>query len=204
MDVYKLRFLAAHNHWKLGNFGPAQTHFRAALKIDPDQIGVYVDMSRFYISFGKFSDARSMAEKGLKKFGKHYQLYNLLGRAQFGRKQYKASLALAIKSKQLMPNNYDAVFLEGINNYALKKYSKAAFLLNWAFSMNKKKAEAAYYLGVTQIALGDDALAAGDKKKAESHYNKGREALDTVIDLNSSFPGAQGSLAKVKSKLDAL
>ena len=45
---YKIRFLAAHNHWKLGNTKSAVAHFKRCMIIEKENINPYIDLSFYH------------------------------------------------------------------------------------------------------------------------------------------------------------
>jgi hypothetical protein len=45
MNNYKLRYLAAHDHWKLGSFDSATVHFQTAVSSHPELPEGYMDFA---------------------------------------------------------------------------------------------------------------------------------------------------------------
>ena len=77
---YKIRYLAAHNHWKLNNSESVILHFRRCMEIKKNSVDPYIDLSLFLLEQKRYADATSWAEKGL-SLGDNAMLYYILGRS---------------------------------------------------------------------------------------------------------------------------
>jgi tetratricopeptide (TPR) repeat protein len=126
---YKLRYLAAHNHWKLGNHKAAITHFKRCMDIKQDEVNPYIDLSLMLIELRQYRDVNNFAIRGL-KIKEEPMLYYILGRAALGYKNYWRSKELFEKSIAINPEMHLSYNELGIVLMKLKMYSRA----NTAFS----------------------------------------------------------------------
>ena len=102
---YKLRYLAAHNHWKLGNDQSAVAHFRKCMSIKKSAIEPYIDCAMLLLEKQRFGDAASIAEDGL-KLKDDPMLYWVLGRVAMARKDFWRAKELLEKANSLDPKLY--------------------------------------------------------------------------------------------------
>jgi Flp pilus assembly protein TadD len=126
---YKLRYLAAHTHWKLGNHQSAITHFRRCMEIRKDEVDPCIDLSLMLIELKRYGDVRIFANMGL-KIKEDPMLYYILGRAASGSRNYLRAKELLEKSISIDPELHLSYNQLGIVLMKLKKYSHA----NTAFS----------------------------------------------------------------------
>ena len=54
---YNLRYLAAHNHWKLGNLGSAIVHFKKCAEMKKEIPDPIIDLSLLMLDFKRYSEA---------------------------------------------------------------------------------------------------------------------------------------------------
>jgi tetratricopeptide (TPR) repeat protein len=126
---YKLRFLAAHNHWKLGNHKSAIAHFKRCMDIKSDVVGPYVDLSLMLLEMRRYHDVNTYARRGL-KIKEDPMLYYVLGKAALGYKNYWRAKEFFEKSLSLDPELFISYNELGIVLMKMDRYSQA----NTAFS----------------------------------------------------------------------
>lgn len=126
---YDLRFLAAHNHWKLGNIQPAVSHFKKCSEIRKDIPDPLIDLSFLMLEYKRYGDAAFFAGQAL-KISEGPVSYYLLGKSAMKTGNYYKAKEYFEKALSLDPefgisyNNLGMVLMR------LKKYSEA----NTAFS----------------------------------------------------------------------
>ena len=196
---YRLRYLAAHNHWRQGNYRDAVVHFRTAIGQKPGHHAAYIDLSLMLVFQKNYTTARIVALEGInavKKAGKHVpaKLYNILARISLYRSNYNSALENAQSAKaaytsaaddykmtkSFVKDRLESILLEGRANLALGKFDNAELSFRWALSLCKQiGAEESY----TQNLLGylyekkANKLADAEKKqqlraKAKEHYGR--------------------------------
>lgn len=137
---YKIRFLAAHNHWKLGNANSVIAHFRRCMAIDPATPDPYIDLGVYFIEQKRFGDAVSIAEEGLKVKETH-MLYWILGRVAMERGDLGRAKEYFEKGNTLNPEFFISYNDLGITLMKLKRYGEANAAFSVALAINPDSAE---------------------------------------------------------------
>jgi len=150
MTNFKLRYLAAHNHWKQGNFDTAIIHFERAIKTSPEISGPYIDYALMQIHRRHLGRARKVALKGIQNLRTHKKeipskLYNILSRIDLLQNNAKGALAYAEKAKAVfdqketgVKDKLEAVVLEARAHLSLSDYAKAEFSMLWGLSFRQE------------------------------------------------------------------
>ncbi len=126
---YNIRFLAAHNHWKLGNDESAVAHFKKCMQIRKDTVDPYIDLSLMLIERNKLNEADTYAKQGI-NISRNAMLYFALGRSAMRRKDYWRAKEVLEVANSLDPELYVSYNELGMALMNLKKYGDA----NTAFS----------------------------------------------------------------------
>ncbi len=165
---YSLRFLAAHNHWKLGNTKSAIDHFTRCIaikkKADP-----YIDLALLQIELKKYAEADATARKGM-EVEKSPMLYYIMGIASLKRENFWKAKEMFEKANSLNPDLYYSYNALGVTLMKLKKYSEANTAFSAAYAVKPRSAEIVNNLGMSYEKLG--------KNKDAFEYYKKAQALD--------------------------
>ncbi len=137
---YKIRYLAAHNHWKLGNVESASIHFRKCMAIDKTKIDPYIDLSMLLIEKRKFKEAGSVIEDGL-KVKEDAMLFWLLGKIALERRDYQRARTLFERANGIDPEFYISYNDLGIALMKLGKYGDANAAFSVAYAINPDSME---------------------------------------------------------------
>lgn len=137
---YKIRYLAAHNHWKLGNVESASIHFRKCMAIDKTKIDPYIDFSMLLIEKRKFKEAGSVIEDGL-KVKEDAMLFWLLGKIALERRDYQRARTLFERANGIDPEFYISYNDLGIALMKLGKYGDANAAFSVAYAINPDSME---------------------------------------------------------------
>lgn len=162
---YKIRYLAAHNHWKLGNAESASIHFRKCMAIDKTKTDPYIDLSMLLIEKRKFSEAGSVIEDGL-KIKEDAMLYWLLGKIAIERKDYQRARTLFERANGLDPEFYISYNDLGIALMKLGKYGDANAAFSVAYAINPDSAEINNNMAYSLYKMGKNNEALPYIKKA--------------------------------------
>lgn len=150
MKNYQLRMLAAHNHWRLGNYEPAQVHFSTAQATEPDKPDAYIDHALMLLQMHEPDKARKLAAKSLEKLQKANKsipakLYMVLARSSLMQGDVYAAISHCTSAKAIIAKNPDTdlsrkdqleiILLEGRAQLANEDFTKAELTLNWADSL---------------------------------------------------------------------
>jgi tetratricopeptide (TPR) repeat protein len=164
---YRIRFLAAHNHWKLGNFEPATVHFRRCMDIKKERVDPYIDLSLMLLETGKTGSAIRIARKGL-GIKKDAMLYFVLGRSSMKVRNYWRAKQFFEKANSIDPEIFISYHYLGIALIKLKKHSQANTAFSAASAIREDVPQTLNNLALTYELMGK-------KKEAMKYY---RQALE--------------------------
>lgn len=162
---YKIRFLAAHNHWKLGNEDSASAHLRRCMAIDKTKVDPYIDLAIFLTEKGRLNAAASIVEDGL-KIKEDPMLFWILGRISYLKKDYPRAKELLEKANSLDPDLYFSYNDLGIVLMKLNKYGDANVAFSVALAINPSSAEINSNIAQSFIMMGKSIDAENYAKKA--------------------------------------
>jgi Flp pilus assembly protein TadD len=164
---YNIRFLAAHNHWKLGNDESAAIHFKRCMDMKNKSIDPYVDLSLFYLQRNKLNDAEAYAKKGLQR-ERNAMLYYILGEASLKRENFWRAKELFETANSIDPENFVSYNALGIVLMRIGKYGDANVAFSVALAINPSSPEIMNNMGMSLEKLGEN-------KEALAHYKKANE-----------------------------
>jgi len=139
-DNFKLRYLAAYNHWELGNSRSAIAHFKRCIDIQNDNVNPYLDLSLHLFEQKRYTEAELIIQKGL-KINKSPEFYYILGRISLRRKNYWRAKGLFEKTNSLSSDLFGSYNGLGIALMNLKKYSNANTAFSVALALNPDSPE---------------------------------------------------------------
>jgi tetratricopeptide (TPR) repeat protein len=185
---YKIRFLAAHNHWKLGNIESASAHFRRCMAIDKSNIDPYIDLSIMFVEKGRLNEALSVAEDGL-KIKEDPMLIWILGRIYYKKGNYLRAKELLEKSNSMEPDFYFSYNDLGIVLMKLNKFGDANAAFTVALAIQPNSAEINYNIAQNLLMM--------DKKDEALDYAKKALELDpnneSIKNLNKKIEDAKNN-----------
>lgn len=202
MENYNLRYLASHNHWRLGNFEPAVIHMKKCIDIDSSNLNAYIDLALLYIKYNKISEAQIWLRKGIEvseKNGKEIpaKLYNVLSRTYlYQGKPYHAltqaenAKAAFKKNKAGIKDQLEAIMLEARAHLALKNFEKAEIAVLWGLSLKKNNPIAMNLAGVIYLEWAKSSQDKSYAKTAEKYFKMAAsqpgiaEAFKKIINHN--------------------
>ena len=150
---YKLRFLAAHNHWKLGTHDSALLHFQKCMQIKPDTVDPYIDAALMLTELKKYGGAESYVKKGL-DIKKDAMLYFAYGNISAQSGNYWKAKDLLEKSISLNPELPVAYNSLGMVLMKLDRASEANTAFTAALSMNPGSSEIMNNVGYSLMSMG--------------------------------------------------
>ena len=162
---YKIRFLAAHNHWKLGNIESASAHFRRCMAIDKTNIDPYIDIAIMYVEKGRLNDAISVIEDGL-RIKEDPMLYWILGRTYYQKGNYQRAKELLERANSMDPEFYFSYNDLGIVLMKLKKFGDANAAFTVALAIQPHSAEINYNIAQSLLMIGKNNEALNYAKRA--------------------------------------
>jgi len=162
---YKIRFLAAHNHWKLGNEESASAHFRRCMAIDKTKVDPYIDLAILYSEKGKLGNASSIAEDGL-QIKEDPMLFWILGRISYMKGNYSRAKELLEKANSMDPEYYFSYNDLGIVLMKLSKFGDANTAFSVALAINPESVEINTNMAQSLVMMGKSNEAESYAKKA--------------------------------------
>jgi len=182
---YNLRFLAAHNHWKLGNTKSAIDHFTRCIEINKKKVDPYIDLAMLMIETKKYGEAENIAKRGL-EIEKSPLLYYLQGLISLKRENFWRAKEMFEKANSINPELYLSYNALGIALMRVKKYSEANTAFSAASAMKPKSAEILNNIGMSYEKLG--------KNKEALEYYENARAIDEKNEVVAK------NLARMKKK----
>lgn len=185
---FNLRFLAAHNHWKLGNTKSAIDHFTKCIAIRKKSVDPYIDLAMLQIEMKKYGDAENTARKGL-EIEKSAELCYLVGLSSLKRGNFWRAKEMFEKANSLNPELYYSYNALGVALMRLKKFGEANTAFSAAQAIRPKSAEIMNNLGMSCEYLGK-------VKEAKEYYEKAAllDEKNQVVSTN---------LERIKSRVKA-
>jgi len=214
MHSYKLRYLAAHNHWRQKHHKVAAQHFLIGIAQKPQNYHGYIDLSLMYLDQYNYTAARNIlnkCERILNNAKKHVpaKLYNIQARINLrwenpqGALQKSQQAKAAFQKKNTgIKDQLESLILEGRAYLSLNKFSKAEFALSWGLSLHKDNATVLNLLGYTFEQWAASLKKKNPKKsirkrsKAIAYYKK---ALITKELTSTFFTLIQRNLKRIET-----
>jgi len=175
---YKLRYLAAHNHWKLGNVDSAVIHLKRCAEIRKDTVDPYIDLGLLMIDHKRYRPAAVFARESIKR-EETALAYYILGLSYSGMKSYWKSKQYLEKANSLNPEMYLSYNELGNVLMKLKRYNEALTAYATAHALYPGSAKVLNNLAVCNEKLGNDT-------KAQQYIKQAHEldASNGVISSN--------------------
>ena len=188
---YNLRYLAAHNHWKLNNAVSAIAHLKICAEIQKNNQNPLIDLSLIFLENKKYADANLYATKAINT--KESALpYYVLGNIYLDQKNYwkaKEYFEKAVSIDPGMSISYNGL---GITLMNLDKYSEANTAFSAALAMFPDSPEIMNNIAISLKKLGKINEAYGysstasAKKPDNPVIRKNMADLKNIIDKNKT------------------
>ena len=162
---YNLRFLAAHNHWKLGNDRAVISHFERCMEIRKDTVDPYIDLGLFYLEKGRFAISEAICRRGL-EIETSPMLYYIIGKTHLARRNFQRARESFERANSLDSQFYMSYNGLGIALMNLGRLGEANVAFIVANSLNPRNAQILNNLGVSHEALGNKEAAISAFRKA--------------------------------------
>lgn len=186
---YNLRFLAAHNHWKLGNLQGAISHFKRCADIKKDSADPLIDLSLMMLENRRYGDANYFATSAL-KIAESQMPYYVLGKSAMKLWNLYKAKEYFEKAISIDPEFWTAYNDLGIVLMGLKKYGEANTAFSAALSIMPDSSEIQNNIGISLEKM--DKL-----EEALNYFNRAYEK-------NSGNPVIQGNINRVKAKITVI
>lgn len=156
---YDMRFLAAHNHWKLGNLQPAVLHFKKCAEIRKNIPDPLIDLSILMLESKRYGDANYFAFGAL-RIAENPIAYYVLGKSAMKTGNYLKAKEYFEKSISIDPEFGISYNDLGITLMELKKYGEANTAFSAALATMYTSPEVLNNMGMTLERAGkfDEAM----------------------------------------------
>jgi Flp pilus assembly protein TadD len=187
---YDLRFLAAHNHWKLGNINPAVSHLKRCAEIRKNTPDPLIDLSYIMYDNKRYGDAAFFA--GLaNKISEGPVSYYLLGKSSMKTGNYYKAKEYFEKVLALDPEFVISYNDLGLALMKLRKFSEA----DTAFSAALADMPDSYEL-LNNIAMNFEL--SGRLDEALKYFNMANEKNPGNAVIKTNLERVKGKTAVLK------
>jgi len=186
---YQLRFLAAHNHRKLGNLPSSILHLQRCAEIKPAAVEPLIDLAFVMIDAGRYKEASAYAQKAVTIDGKNAMGFYLLGLSQYKQGSFWGAKEYLEKALSIDPELYMAWNTQGLVLMSLKKYPDANTAFSTALAMSPDTAEVLNNLAVCYAKMGNtaEAVKAAERAAAIAPANEQiKKNRDAILKLKKS------------------
>lgn len=184
-ESYFLYYLAAFNKSKLGMVNDAILDYLNAIRLNPEEIILYINLSKLYNENCNYEEAIKIALKGLQVNNKEYKLYNNLGDSYQKTFRYNEAIQAYNTSISLNPSDPIIYYNLGVCYFEIKDYENAINCFQKAISINQDYYDAYFDLGQAYFASKKYPEAKSiflNLLKKKPDYPK-RDQIDKIITL---------------------
>ncbi|MCU0821223.1 MAG: tetratricopeptide repeat protein [Spirochaetes bacterium] len=188
---YKLRYLAAHNHWKLKNATSAVAHLKICADIQKNNPNPLIDLSLIFLENKKYADAGQCATKAI-SLKESALPYYVLANISLDLKNYWKAKEYFEKAISIDPGldiTYNGL---GITLMNLARFSEANTAFSAALAMSPDSPEIQNNIAVSLKKLGkiNEAYRYSSSAAARRPDNpvikKNQEAIKIIIDRDKT------------------
>lgn len=165
-----------------GAYENAQFAFSEALKRNPNNPELYLDLARLEIANGNADNARSYIRNAVTLKSDYADAYLLLAQLEISQKNLSGAISSTESLAQLVPNDPGVEFELGILKYSNNDFSGASDALQKAIKLEPNYANAKFYLALSLAKLGQT-----------------DEARQILQDLSATNPNNQDLKAALQS-----
>ncbi len=176
----------------------AKNSYLNALKTNPYNPAIYLNLARLEASQNKLIDAEQYVGKALQLKQNYTEAVYLLSQVQVANGQLKDAITSAKVATEITPTEAILFFQLGILEYNDKNYSDAVTALEKAVSLNAQYANAKYFLGLSYARLGrnEDAILQFEDLAKTNADNK------EVVFILSNLKAGKSPFTDVKPPID--
>ncbi len=172
---YKIRFLAAHCHWKMKNYTNAIAHLKRCADIETANVNPLIDIALILIESGRFADADVYGKKVVALDANSSMGYYVLGMSKLKIGNFWGAKEFFEKSTSLDIEQYAAWNGLGKSYMMLNKFSEANTAFSTASALNPESSEIYNNLAMSYFKL--------EKKKEAGTYIDKALAIDPNNEL---------------------
>ncbi len=163
---YALRFLAAHNHWKMGNHEAAIAHFRRCADIQKDLPDPLIDLGLLLTDMGRYREAEPFAQRAL-AIAKNPVAYHVVAKSAYGVGSYWKAKEFFEKAISIDPEFFAAYNGLGMTLMRLGRFTQANTAFAAALAAAPSSPELLNNMGLSLERMGKRKEALEYYKKAE-------------------------------------
>ena len=191
----KLRYLAAHNHWKLKNYSSADSHLKVFIQVETTQETGYIELALLNLEQNKFQEAMNALQRGLLKVPASTlsaKYYNVLARVALAQGSYTRALSYIETSKtkvsdKEIANKFEALLLETRANLLLKHYENAEIPILWALNLKNNNPYALNLAATLYLNWAESTTTPVEKTDRLNNSKKYLLEANQFVDKSSSL-----------------
>lgn len=200
----ELRLLAAQNYMHLGEYENARAHMTYCLKENNKRLECYATLSSIYRAEKRYDNAIKTARSGIGRVGESVPLRLELASAYYAKANYGASRAHLEKVLQSDPNNFTAIYMDGLIFLKQSKFANAEFRLRHALDIKPKTSIDLLHLyinlGFAIEREGDRLVSAGDRAGGIRRYSEAARHYNYALRIDANHPVARESRERMNTK----
>ena len=186
----KLRYLAAHNYWRIKNYESAEAHFRVFLKIQPNETAGYIDLAlmlhegHFYKKAIKIITDR-IKELKQSKENISIKLFNILARSSLHQKRFTETRDYLFEAKKRFLNEaqnvnhkLETLLIEAKMYFFIKNFEKAEISALWGSEIAPEDAYSLNLLGIVYLTWAENI---SDKVKKNLLHKNAKESFEKAL-----------------------
>ena len=179
-----------------GGYEMAKASYANALKYNPFNPSIYLNLAQLEASQNKMDDAQQFIGNALQLKQNYTEAIFLLSQIQVSQNKIKDAIISAQVLTQINPQNPMLFFQLGLLYYNDKNYEGAVQALGKAVEFNSQYANARYFLGLSLARLGKNAEAIYQFEEIAKTNSDNQEVVSILANLKagkSPFVETKGS-----------
>ncbi len=181
---YKLRYLAAHNHWKLGNERSVIAHFKRCMEINKTSVNPYVDLALYLMEQKRYKDVYAIVKDGM-KIKSDAMFYWILGRSYLDQGVFWKAKTFLEKANSINPEFFVSYNDLGVVLMKLKKYGDANAAFSVALAINPDSSEVNNNMALSLYMMNKIDEAKKFSKRASEINPESLEIKEVLKKINS-------------------
>ncbi len=206
----KLRYLAAHNYWRIKNYKSAEAHFRLFLNIQPNETAGYIDLALMLHEGHFYKKTIKIITNRIKKLKRSKEkisikLFNILARSSLHQKKFTKTRYYLLEAKKCFLNEkqnvnhkLETLLIEAQMHFFMKNFEKAEISALWGSEIAPEDAYSLNLLGVIYLTWAENISDKAKKRVLHKHAKENFEkALYHINESSIMYDKTKENLKKI-------